>query len=43
MITNKDLTKIELIILKELKYKSIYSTPLDFIDIYIELFKNVSI
>ena len=41
MFTNKDLTKMELIILKELKYKSIYSTPLDFIDIYIELFKNV--
>ena len=41
IFTNKDLTKMELIILKELKYKSIYSTPLDFIDIYIELFKNV--
>ena len=41
IFTNKDLTKMELTILKALQYKSIYSTPLDFIDIYIELFKNV--
>ena len=41
IFTNKDLTKMELIILKTLKYKTIYSTPLDFIDIYIEIFKNV--
>ena len=39
--TNKDLTKMELQILKTLKYKTIYSTPLDFIEIYIEIFKNV--
>ena len=39
--TNKDLTKMELTILKALKYKTIYSTPFDFIDIYIEIFKNV--
>ena len=39
--TNKDLTKMELTILKALKYKTIYSTPFDFIDTYIEIFKNV--
>jgi len=39
--TNKDLTKMELTILKALKYKTIYSTPFDFIDIYIQIFKNV--
>ena len=31
--TNKDLTSMELKILKTLKYKTIYSTPLDFIEI----------
>ena len=36
--TNKDLAKIELTILKALKYKSIYSTLFDFFDIYIEIF-----
>jgi len=41
IFTNKDLTKMELTILKALKYKTIYSTPFDFIDIYIEIFKNV--
>lgn len=41
IFTNKDLTKMELTILKTLKYKTIYSTPLDFIDIYIEIFKYV--
>ncbi len=39
--TIKDLTTMELKILKALKYKTIYSTPLDFIEIYIEIFKNV--
>ena len=39
--TNKDLTQMEFKILKMLKYKTIYSTPLDFIEIYIEIFKNV--
>ena len=39
--TNKDLTKMEFEILKTLKYKTIYSTPLDFIEIYCEIFKNV--
>ena len=39
--TIKDLTTMELKILKALKYKTIYSTPLDFIEIYIEIFKSV--
>ena len=39
--TIKDLTTMELKILKALKYKTIYSTPLDFIEIYIEIFKIV--
>ena len=39
--TIKDLTSMELKILKALKYKTIYSTPLDFIEIYIEIFKSV--
>ena len=39
--TNKDLTKMEFEILKVLKYKTIYSTPLDFIEIYSEIFKSV--
>ena len=41
IFTNKDLTKMELTILKTLKYKTIYSTPLDFIDIYITIYNNV--
>ena len=39
--TNKDLTKMELQILKTLKYKTLYSTPIDFVDIYIEVYKNI--
>jgi hypothetical protein len=39
--TNKDLTKMELQILKTLKYKTIFSTPLDFIEVYTEIFRNV--
>ena len=39
--TNRDITKMELQILKTLKFKVIYSTPLDFIEIYSEIFKNV--
>jgi hypothetical protein len=39
--TVKDLTSMELKILKALKYKTIYSTPLDFIEIYIEILKKV--
>ena len=38
LFTNKDLTKMEFHILKVVKYKTIYSTPLDFIDIYLEMF-----
>ena len=38
--TNKDLTKMELIILKALKFKTLYSTSIDFIEIYLEIFKN---
>ena len=40
IFSNKDLTKMELSILKTLKYKTIYSTPLDFLDIYIAIFNN---
>ncbi len=40
IFTNKDLTKMEFTILKCLKYKTIYSTPLDFIDIYYEMFSK---
>ena len=44
MFTNKDLTAMEFKILKALKYKTIYSTPLDFIEIYLNIFeKNNSI
>ena len=37
--TNKDLTQMELTILKKLKFKTLYSTPLDFMDIYIEIYR----
>jgi hypothetical protein len=40
IFTNKDLTAMEFQILKVLKYKLIYSTPLDFIDIYMDIFSN---
>ena len=39
--TNKDLTKMEFTILKELHYKLIYSTPFDFLELYIEVFRNL--
>ena len=39
--TNKDLTKMELTILKTLKFKTLFSTPLDFMDIYIEIYRNI--
>ena len=32
---------MELQILKTLKYKTIFSTPLDFIEVYTEIFRNV--
>ena len=38
IFTNKDLTQMELTILKKLKFKTLYSTPLDFMDIYIEIY-----
>jgi hypothetical protein len=37
---NEDLTRMEIKILKALKYKIIYSTPLDFIDIYSKAFEK---
>lgn len=40
IFTNKDLINMECEILKVLKYKLIYSTPLDFIDIYMDIFSN---
>ena len=41
IFTNKDLTQMELTILKKLKFKTLYSTPLDFMDIYIEIYRNI--
>ena len=32
---------MEFIILKILKFKTLYSTPLDFLEIYLEIFKNI--
>jgi hypothetical protein len=41
IFTNKDLTNMEFKILKTLNYNTMYSTPLDFIEIYLEIFSNV--
>ena len=41
IFTNNDLTNMEIQILKELKYSTMFSTPLDFIEIYLDIFKNV--
>ena len=41
IFTNKDLTNMEFKILKTLNYNTMYSTPIDFIDIYLEIFSNV--
>ena len=41
IFTNKDLTNMEFKILKTLNYNTMYSTPLDFIEIYLEIFANV--
>ena len=38
--TNTDLTNMELTILKALKFNTIYSTPLDFLEIYIKIFSH---
>ena len=41
IFTVKDLTKMELTILKELNYKTLYTTSYDFILFYLEVFKYV--
>ena len=41
IFTNKDLTNMQFKILKTLNYNTMYSTPLDFIEIYLEIFSNV--
>ena len=41
IFTNKDLTQMEIQILKTLKFKTLYSTPLDFLEIYLEIFRNI--
>ena len=41
VFTNNDLTNMEFQILKELQYNTMFSTPLDFIEIYLDIFKNV--
>ena len=38
---NNDLTNMEFQILKTLQYNTMFSTPLDFIEIYLDIFKNV--
>lgn len=40
LFTVKDLTKMEMKILKELKYKTLYTTSIDFNDIYIGILKT---
>ena len=40
IFTVKDLTKMEMEILKELKYKTLYSSAEDFLGVYLELFKT---
>jgi len=41
IFTNNDLTNMEFKILKELQYNTMFSTPLDFVEIYLDIFKNV--
>lgn len=41
IFTNSDLTNMEFQILKELQYNTMFSTPLDFIEIYLDIFKIV--
>lgn len=38
--TPTDLTKMEFFILKTLKFKTLYSTPLEFMEIYLEIYRN---
>ena len=40
IFTNTDLTNMELKILKTLKFNTIYSTPLDFIEVYAKIFSQ---
>jgi hypothetical protein len=40
IFTNTDLTNMEIQILKSLQYNTMISTPLDFIEIYLDIFKN---
>lgn len=40
IFTVKDLTKMELFILKELKYKTLYTTAIDFNELYIKMFSS---
>ena len=40
IFTNSDLTSMEIQILKTLQYNTMFSTPLDFIEIYLDIFKN---
>jgi len=41
IFTNNELTNMEFQILKTLQYNTMFSTPLDFIEIYLDIFKNV--
>lgn len=41
IFSNNDLTNMEFQILKALQYNTMFSTPLDFIEIYVDIFKNV--
>ena len=41
IFTNSDLTNMEFQILKKLEYNTMFSTPLDFLEIYLDIFSNV--
>ena len=41
IFTNNDLTNMEFQILKLLQYNTMFSTPLDFLEIYLDIFTNV--
>ena len=40
IFTNNDLTNMEFQILKALQYNKMFSTPLDFLEIYLDVFTN---
>ena len=40
IFTNNDLTNMEFQILKLLQYNTMFSTPLDFLEIYLDIFAN---